>query len=149
MLWKLRLILYGGAAVIASLVLIGGGDEGPVFLEGRTSQDRLFRMELEDGRPTNVGTSVDLSCDDGAPWFARWWSFDGKTARFRFDDGRLVVREKRTRDYDGNWVGERHSTLEARIADGRVTGTMRVVEDFAAGAQTYGCESPEVTFSAR
>jgi uncharacterized protein YndB with AHSA1/START domain len=144
-LWIVRLILYPALAGLALLLLTGGGEDGPTYLEGRTSQDRLFTMEFEDGRPTHFGTYIRHSCEVGEGWQVRWWSFDGKTARFRFADGRLVVREKLTRDYGDGWVGERSYSLEARVEDGRVTGTLRVVEDLG----TYVCESGDVTFSAR
>jgi hypothetical protein len=142
--WAFRLLAYGGAAIAAALLLTGGGDEGTTFLDGRTSQDEPFTMELEDGRPTHLGVALLHSCG----WRVRWWSFDGKTTRFRFDDGRLVVRERITRDYGNGEVGERNYSLEARIADGRVTGTMRVVENVTAGRGTYVCESGDVSFSA-
>ncbi len=62
----------------------------------------------------------------------------------RFDGDELSVREKLTRRYDSGAVGERNYSLEARVADGRVTGTMRVIEDLG----SYVCESGDVTFSA-
>jgi hypothetical protein len=105
-------------------------------------------MELEEGRPVNLGTTLLQSCAGGEPWAARWWSFDGKTARFRFDDGRLIVREKLRREYDNGDVGERNYTLEATVADGRVTGTMRLIENLDASGAFYVCESGEVSFSA-
>ena len=73
----------------------------------------------------------------------RWWSFDGDRP-LRYDGDKLVVREKVTRRYDDGTVGERNYSLEARLADGRVTGTMRVVEDLG----SYVCESGDVSFSA-
>jgi hypothetical protein len=150
-LWKLRAIVYGCLAIVIALVLIGGGgeeEELPVFLDGATSQGRAVTMELEDGRPTSLGMSLDGACRDGSKWFVRWWSFDGRTARFRFDDGRLVVREQVTREYDNGYAGERNYTLEARIADGRVTGTVRGIENVTGPGERYVCESPEVTFAA-
>jgi hypothetical protein len=144
-LWIVRLILYPALAGLAALLLMGGGDDdGPTYLEGWTSQDRRFTMELDDGRPVHLGTMLVQSCNGGEPWPARWWSFDGRTAHFQFDDGRLVVREKLRREYDDGQVGERHYSLEARIADGRVTGTMRLIEHLG----SYVCESGVVTFAA-
>jgi hypothetical protein len=149
-LWKLRAIVYGGAAVVIALILIGlGGDEEKPFLEGRTAQGRFFTVEMKDGRPAHVGTWFEGTCEDGEPYVLRWWSFDGKTSRFDFDDGVLRIREKRQRDYGDGWIGDRNHTLEARIDDGRVTGTMRAVEiQRHTSGTTYTCESPAVTFSA-
>ncbi len=150
MLWKLRAIVYGGVAIVAALLFIGlGGEEAPPFLEGHTAQGRLFTVEMKDGRPAHVGTWFEGTCDDGEPWMLRWWSFDGKTSRFHFDDGVLRIREERTRDYGDGWVGDRDHTLEARIEDGRVTGTMRAVElQRHTSGNTYVCESADVSFSA-
>jgi hypothetical protein len=90
-------------------------------------QGRLFTVEMKDGRPAHVGTWFEGTCQDGEPWVLRWWSFDGKTTRFRFDDGVLRIREKRTRDYGDGWVGERDHTLEARIdAGGQRVGRPRL-----------------------
>jgi hypothetical protein len=149
-LWKLRAIVYGSIAVVAALVLIGfgGGEEGPAFFDGRTSQDRGFTIKLEDGRPTSLGMSVDRSCGDGATSFVRWWSFDGKTSRFRFADGRLEVRETVSRTYDYGWKGERKFSLSARVGDEGVRGTMSYVETVRRAGDSYVCGSPEVTFSA-
>jgi hypothetical protein len=149
-LWKLRAIVYGGIAVVAALILIGsGGDEPQRFLEGHTTQDRTFTAELKDGRPAHVGTWFEGTCEDGRPWVLRWWAFDGKTSRFRFDDGVLRIHEKRRRDYRDGWIGDRDHLLEARIVDGRVTGTMRAVEvQRHTSGTTYTCKSGDVTFSA-
>jgi hypothetical protein len=149
-LWKLRAIVYGGIAAVVALILIGfgGGDEPDQFLEGRTAQGRLFTVEMNDGRPAHVGTWIETTCERGGAGFVRWWSFDGKTTRFHFEDGELRIREQRQRDYGDGWVGDRHHTLDARIEDGKVTGTMRYAETLRRGADSYGCESPAVTFSA-
>jgi hypothetical protein len=148
-LWKLRVIVYGSLALVAALVLIGGGeDDLPVYLEGRTAQGNTFRMELEDGRPLNIGTYLDATCEDDHPWRARWWSFDGRTTRFRFDDGRLEVREQVTREYDDGWSGVREHTLAARLDDEGVRGTMTFVETQRRGSDSYACASGRVSFSA-
>jgi hypothetical protein len=148
-LWKLRAIVYGGIAVVAALLLIGlGGEDEPKFLEGRTAEDRPFTVELEDGRPKHVGTWIESTCEDGTAGAVRWWSFDGKTTRFGFEDGVLRIREQRRREYDDGWVGERVNTLDARIDDGRMAGTMRYAETVRRGTDSYDCESDEVSFSA-
>jgi hypothetical protein len=148
-LWKLRVIVYGSLAIVAALVLTaGGGDDVPVFLEGRTDQGNTFRMELEDGRPKNVGTYLDATCEDGRPWRARWWSFDGRTTRFRFDDGKLDVREKVTREYDDGWTGRREHALAARVDDEGARGTVTFAETFRRGSDSYRCTSGPVSFSA-
>ena len=130
MLWKLRAIVYGGGAAVIALILIGlGRDEEKPFLEGRTAQGRFVTVE-KDGRPAHVGTWFEGTCEDDEPYVLR-------------------IREKRQRDYGDGWVGDRNHTLEARIDDGRVTGTMRAVEIRRhTSGTTYACESPPVTFSA-
>ena len=150
MLWKLRAVVYGGAAAVIALLLIGlGGDEEKPFLEGRTAQGNRFTMELEDGRPVNLGARLDATCDhDDLEWWARWWSFDGKTTRFHFEDGELEVREKVSREYDDDWKGEREHSLTARVDDDGVRGTMRYVETLTNGVYLYRCSSGAVSFSA-
>ena len=147
-IWGFRALLYGAAALGAALLLSGGGD-GARLPRRPDRQGNSFRMELEDGRPTNLGTYFGAKCERGADWRARWWSFDGKTARFRFDDGELRVSEKLTRDYRNGWIGDRTFTLEARVDDERVSGTMRYVETqrYTDGT-SYVCESGDVSFSA-
>jgi hypothetical protein len=148
-LWKLRAIVYGGIAVVAALVLIGfGGEDEPPFLEGRTAQGNPFTMELEDGRPVTIGARLDATCDADFTWWARWWSFDGRTARFRFGDGRLEVREKVSREYADGWTGEREHSLVARVEDDGARGTMRYVETLRNGAYVHRCSSGTVSFSA-
>jgi hypothetical protein len=147
-LWKLRVIVYGTLAAIGALVLIGGGDDAPAFLEGRTAQDLTFRMELADGRPANVGTYFDATCEQKGRWGVRWWSFDGKTTRFRFDDGRLRIGETVERDYDSGWTGERKFSLEARVDDDGARGTMSFVETFRRESYSYRCASGPVAFKA-
>jgi len=147
--WAFRTLVYGGAAIAAAVLLTGSGDERrPTFLEGSTAQGRPFSLQLEDGRPTHLGTTIEQTCNNGLAWPACWWSFDGKTTRFRFADGRLTVREKLSRDYGEGEVGERNYTLEARIADGRVAGTMRLIENVTWSGGRYVCESGDVTFFA-
>jgi hypothetical protein len=149
-LWKLRAIVYGGIAVAAALVLVGlGGDEESPFLEGRTAQGNRFTMELEEGRPASLGTYLDATCERDHEWRAKWWSIDGKTSRFRFDDGKLDVRETVGREYDDGWTGERRHTLTARLEDDRIHGTMTFVETMRRGADAYDCASGDVSFSAR
>jgi hypothetical protein len=149
-LWKLRAIVYGGIAVVAALVLIGfgGGEEGPAFLDGRTAQGNRFTMELEDGRPVTIGARLDATCDGDLERWARWWSFDGRSARFQFDDGELRVREKVSRKYDDDWTGEREHSLVARVGDDGARGTMRYVETLTNGVDVYRCTSGSVSFSA-
>ena len=105
---------------------------------------RLIVYPALSGLAALLLTYIVHSCDGSEGWQVRWWSFDGKTARFRYDGDKLVVREKVTRRYDDGTVGERNYSLEARLANGRVTGTMRVVEDLG----SYVCESGDVSFSA-
>ena len=146
-LWGFRVLFYGGAAIAAALLLTAGGEEPPSFAEGRTSQNQAFTMRFENGRPVSLGTHLAATCSDGGRWSARWWSFDGRTARFHFEDGVLRVREKLAREYDNEWTGERHYTLEARVDDEGVSGTMRLVENLRHPSGTaYVCESGDVTF---
>jgi hypothetical protein len=149
-LWAFRMLFYGGAALAALLLLTAGGnDERPAFAEGRTSQGQVFTMQLDDGRPASLGTHFSATCNPTLDWHARWWSFDGKTARFDFDDGVLCVREKLTRDYRDGWIGDRDYRLEARVDDEGVSGTMRYVETLRYGNRAgYVCESGDVSFSA-
>jgi hypothetical protein len=148
-LWKLRVIVYGSLAIVVALVLTGGGgDDLPVFLEGRTAQGNTFRLELEEGRPVNIGTYLDATCVRDHTWRARWWSFDGRTSRFRFDDGRLDVREQVTREYEDGWSGVREHTLAARLHEEGVRGTMTFVETLQRGRDSYACTSGRVSFTA-
>jgi hypothetical protein len=147
-LWGFRAVFYGGATVAAALLLTGGGDERPAFAEGQTSQGRAFTMRFENGRPTSLGTSFTATCDDGEPWSARWWSFDAKTARFDFEGGVLRVRERLAREYENDWTGDRDYTLEARVDDEGVSGTMRLVENLRhPGGTASVCKSGDVSFS--
>jgi hypothetical protein len=147
-LWSVRACFYGGAALTAALLLTGG-DERPAFAEGRTSQDLPITVRLQDDRPTNVGTSFSATCRPPMDWGVRWWSFDGKTARFHYDDDVLRVRETQTRTYDNGWGGERTYTLEARVGESVIRGTMRYAETLRHPEwPAYTCESGDVTFSA-
>jgi hypothetical protein len=149
-LWKLRAIVYGGLAIVVALVLIGsGGEDEPTFLEGRTAQGNRFTMELEDGRPVTIGTYLDATCDSKGRWRARWWSFDGHTTRFDFDDGRLSVRETVQREYDDGWAGVRKHSITARLDDDGVRGMMSFAETMRQGDFSYRCSSGPVSFSAR
>jgi hypothetical protein len=149
MLWKLRAIVYGGVALVAALLLIGlGGEEEPTFLEGRTAQGNRFTMELEDGRPVTIGTYLDARCDGKREWRARWWSFDGHTTHFDFDDGKLSVREAVNREYDDGWTGERKHSITARVDDDGARGIMNFTETVRQEDYSYRCSSGAVSFSA-
>ena len=149
MLWKLRAIVYGGITVVAALLLIGlGGEDEPKFLEGRTAQGNRFTIELEDGRPVTIGTYLDATCDRNGEWRTRWWSFDGRTSRFDFDDGKLSVRETVNREYEDGWTGERKHSLTARVDDAGARGMMNYAETMRRGGHAYRCSSGPVSFSA-
>ena len=149
MLWKLRAIVYGAAAAVIALVLIGlGGEDEPAFVDGRTSQGRGITVQLEDGRPTTVGMGLEGDCGDGSRAFVRWWSFDGRNPRFRFSDGQLEVRETVSRTYAYGWRGEREFSLVARLSDDRVRGTVSYTEHVRRAGESYDCVSGDVSFSA-
>lgn len=148
-LWAFRLFFYGGAGLVAVLLLTGGADERPAFAEGRTSQGEHFTMRFQDGRPISLGTYVSATCRPTLEWGAKWWSFDGKTAQFRFDDGELRLHESLTREYENGWVGHRDYRLEARVEDDGVRGTMRYDEAIRHPDQpAYFCGSGTVRFAA-
>jgi hypothetical protein len=149
-----RLVVYGALALVLVPVIAGArrdarGQTGTVFVDGATSQGAGFTMRLDDGRPVSVGMGVSARCRPPLEWNLRWWSFAGKTARFRFADGRLTVREKVARNYNDGWAGDRNVTLEARVDGKRVRGTVRYVETIRHGAYPpYVCQSGDVSFSA-
>jgi hypothetical protein len=150
LLWAFRIVFYGGAFLAAPALLgLGGEAKPPSLVDGSTSQGAGFTMEFEHGRPVSVDMGVSATCRPPLEWHVRWWSYAGKTARFRFDDGVLRVRDQLLRDYRDGWTGERNFTLEARVDDGRVSGTMRFVEKLSYGGRwDYVCESGDVTFFA-
>jgi hypothetical protein len=149
-LWAFRIVFYGGAFLAAPALLgLGGEAESPSFVDGSTSQGQALTMRFEDGRPIGIGTHVSATCRPPLEWGARWWTTDGRSARFRFADGRLTVRQKVEHDYRDGWIGDRSFTLEARVDGERVRGAVRYVETIRYGAYPpYVCESGDVTFFA-
>ncbi len=141
-LWTFRLIFYP-AAVAAIVLLLAGRSNGasPVWLYGTTSQGGQLQAQLVDGRVSRLSIHVRMRCPAGT-WAITWSP--------RIEDGRLRLRETTTHHYRShNQTGRRTITLDARVGDGSVAGSVSSVEHFdEPGYGPYDCSSGRIRFSA-
>ena len=146
-----RVLFYGGALIAAVVLLTGRASGGGVAytLEGGTAQLESMRMDIDgDGDATFFDTEVRQTCTHGDEKLTRWFPADGDPVRFDQDGDDLRVEETWDRE-EGGVVQRGRATMKAKVADRRVTGTIRVVTEWSRGGRRYAtCTSDAVAFSA-
>jgi hypothetical protein len=145
-----RLVFYPAAIALAVVLLTarGGDAEAEVVSRwGVTDQDEAMHFELDGrGRAERFQTSVTAWCPDGGSFPMTWFPGDGAPVPFEQRGDRLHVREPGRKRYDDGSIAEWVLTMDARIGDDRVTGTMDVHVRYDSG---YECSASGVRFSAR
>jgi len=135
--WAFRLIFYPAAALASFLLLTGSKEPVPRTLYGKTEQDRLVTVHLDEtGRPDSLYASAEVYCDDGASFRLRWSPSDPRIP-FHVDGDELRVQQV----YDGGGGFLQKYGLRAHVDADVVTGTLRMAYD--------ACASGPVRFSAR
>lgn len=142
MLW-VRLSLVSLLIVVVAAVWIGrgGGPGEPVATKyGATSQGRQFELRVDaEGVPVAFATSLSALCPSGRMVEMPWMPVDGDGVRFERRGDRLHLAE-----HGDGWRQE----LDAKVAGGRVTGTMTLVVHVRPKTRApFDCRSPKVRFS--
>jgi hypothetical protein len=117
-IWAFRLIFYGGAAIIALLLLTGGSDANEPLI-GKTGQGREFAMQFDGDRPMWFETSIRGRCPRGDGAMHHWAS----TQRLEVRDG-VIWAETTKPSRWSTGTGELTMRLRARVDDDAVTGTL-------------------------
>jgi hypothetical protein len=142
-LWAFRLTFYP-AVIVGAVLLLASRSNGaaPVWLDGTTSQGAHVQGQLVDGRVARLLVSVNMRCP-GGNWAVSWSP--------RPENGELQLRETTGHHYRfHNQTGRRTMTLDGRLEDGALSGTVTAVEHFdEPGYGPYDCASGPITFSAR
>jgi hypothetical protein len=130
------------------VLLLAGRSNGAShdWLDGTTSQGGHVQVETDGDKPMRIFVDVPMHCPGGS-WRITW----APRGELKVRDGRLRVTETATRHYRfHNQTGRRTMTLDARVGDGTVDGTVTSVEHFdEPGYGPYDCSSGRLTFSAR
>jgi hypothetical protein len=144
-IWAFRLLFYAGAILAAVLLLSGlGRADGPAFLTGTTAAGGSVTVRLDDGEPTRLFMDLSVRCPARDSWFM--WSRAGLPLR----DGEMNFTDVTDHRYHYHQQTSRRTvTVDARLDDGRLSGTVTAAEHVDGPTWgAYDCVSDSVAFSA-
>ena len=148
-LW-LRLALYGGALVLALLLLAARSGDGPPEVRtysGPTGQGHRFFAGLRDDRVTFFDTVVTGRCSIGSVWNFHWIADEERPDPFVTDGDRLRVTHAGPRQYSG-MTSQIELGLDATVTGDELRGVLRYRERFTPQrGEPFECAAEGIRFT--